>query len=416
MAVYGLGAAAGGFADGFLKGRMAREQIDSNKMEKKLNEQRLKDAEREGQKADRSEAARVALLSGMQSLDSDYSQGSGRYAEFMPPQPEQMGVSPPPTGATGLQAPERPKSPWSMPGNIYRDSAGAEAAYYDDMSKLYKNYYAQSDQPDKALMVDDTISTMREKKVDKLVKGASAALFVGAPEALSLLDRVSSVAGMGRVDTKSGSFDPKTKTWTGVKMTQADGTEVVRDFTPTDMMSLANYGDPGKALEVMLESGFRERALVNQERGVTNDDKRLTNEERRIALQEEQAGNERADRAEDRQLRRERADVEILHQLISSSFKPPIEPDPSVFKAATYDDAAKAQVQKYNNAVVQYESRAELTSSMVSGAQNLMALNPGLKPQDAAYVVQNSDRLGKVTPDADGRYYLNFKGMRILLQ
>jgi hypothetical protein len=412
MAVYGLGAAAGGFADGFLKGRMVREQIDSNKMEKKLNEQRLKDAEREGLKAERSDAARVALISGMQSLDSEYEQGAGQFSTFMP---EQMGVTPPASGPAGIQAPETP-SPWKSKGDIYRDASGAESAYYSGMAKLYKNYYAESDQPDKALLVDDTISTMREKKVDKLVKGASAALFVGAPEALSLLDRVSSVAGMGRVDTKSGSFDPKTKTWTGVKMTQADGTEVVRDFTPTDMMSLANYGDPGKAFEFMHENAYRERALANQEQGVTNEGRRLANEERRIGLQEEQAGNERDDRAEDRKLRRERADVEILHQLISSSFKPPIEPDPSVFKAATYDDAAKAQVQKYNNAVVQYESRAELTSSMVSGAQSLMALNPGLKPQDAAYVVQNSDRLGKVTPDADGRYYLNFKGMRILLQ
>lgn len=416
MAAYGIGAAAGGFADGFIKGRMLREQINSNKMEKQLNEERLKGAQRENTEAERIAAAREALNTGLQSLETDYSQGAGDFSSFMP---EQMGVTPPAAGAppaNGLQQPSQPKSPWRTPADMYRDRAGAEGMYYDRMATLYKNHYTTINQPDKALLVDNTLSEMREKKTDKLVKGAAAALFVGAPEALGLLDRVSSVAGFGRVDTKSGTFDPETKTWNGIKMVQADGTETVRSFTPADMMSLAYYGDPAKHFEMLNEKAYRDGALKNQSRGLDNEDERLRIDGERVKVQEEQTAFEREDRAEDRRLKRERADVEILHQLISSSFKPPIEPDPSVFKAASYDDAAKAQVQQYNNAVVQYESRAELTQSMVGGAQNLMALNPGLKPQDAAYVVQNSDRLGKVTPDADGRYYLNFKGMRILLQ
>jgi hypothetical protein len=420
MAVYGIGAAAGGFADGFLKGRMAREQINSNKMEKQLNEERLKGAQRESAEAERIAAAREALNTGLQSLETDYSQGAGEFSSFMP---EQMGVTPPAAGAppaNGLQQPVQPKSPWRTPADMYRDRTGAEGMYYDRMSSLYKNYYTASNQPDKALLVDNTLSEMREKKVDKLVKGAAAAMFVGAPEALGLLDRVSSVAGFGRVDTKSGTFDPETKTWNGIKMVQADGTETVRSFTPADMMSLAYHGDPAKHFEMLNEKAYRDGVLQNQTRGVNNESERLRLDGERISIEADQNKGEREDRAEEREARRNRENVDLLHKLVSRSIKPPIAPNKAVFDMANDQvadekdrKAAQAQIQQYSADVSRYESRAEETNMMVETAQSIMAMNPGLKAQDAAYIIQGFDGEKKRGPD--GRAYIEFNGQRILV-
>ncbi|CAB4197148.1 hypothetical protein UFOVP1304_22 [uncultured Caudovirales phage] len=410
MAAYGIGAAAGGFADGYLKGRMAREQINSNKMEKTLNEQRLKDAERETKKGERLDASREALTAGLDSLEKEYNQGAGGFLTFMPPR---MGMQGPETFDLETAHAEQPaKSPWGG-GAAYKDPTGANEEYDGRLSKLYKSYYAATDEPDKAFLVDNTISTMRENRTDRLIKKASSALLVGAPDGPNLLDQVAGVAGLGRVNPKSGTFDPKTRTWTGIEMTQTDGSTVVRNFTPDDIMGLANFSDPAKHFELLNEKAYRDETLKNQKLGLANDSRQLDNDGRRIEVAEASSKFEAEDRRKGREMERDRGNVDLLHKIISNSFKPPIKPDAGVYKLAqALDEPAQARITAYDASVVEYEDRTEITNRLVDGSQNLMTLNSGLKPQDAAYIMQNNARF-RPQRGPGGRLYIEYKGQKL---
>jgi len=401
MAAYGIGAAAGGFADGFLKGAMVRRQINSGKLEDKANELRIKAAEREQSENERKDKARLSFEQGIAALNQDYETGGGDFQQYRPPQ---MGIADP----SAQQTEQRP-SPFRNPANLYQDPRAAEDLRYERMTKMYENYYNALSEPDKALAIGPALEKIRSGRLEERSKGAIAGMIVGAPGALDKMNSVLQEMGLGQIDSASGRFDPKSGAWTGVTFRGPDGEVQTRDFTRTDLAALASSANPMKFIEFADQKAAREQQAVIEQRRAETDSTRAN-----VALLGVQTELERGRRAdEESRDTRSRQRLTDIRSMFEFSDEPPKRPPDATYKTAMVqpDGPAAREVQDYSNQAAAWEARRVEMRALGEFAMDIAKLNPSLDAQTIRYILRNMDTMQGV--EENGRRYIELDGQKI---
>lgn len=140
---------------------------------------------------------------------------------------------------------------------------------YELQTKALEDYYNKTRQPEKALAARATMNKLRDAEIEEKGRGALLALASGDPGGLSMFSKVYQLYDDGKaIDPNSGTFDPKTQSWRGVRILDANtGKEIaVRDFSQQQIYGLAanlNAADIAKQnIEQQLKTQAKREALM----------------------------------------------------------------------------------------------------------------------------------------------------------
>ena len=226
--------------------------------------------------------AKKDLAAGLSRVSELYSSGGGICSEGQGNAPvaanpvadaPRMGLSsvpaqaaPAPTGdtpaATGLSAtpqPDAPKreNPFMTGGeNKYANPKVAQEKYYAAKTKLLQDYYNRIGEPEKALAVPKVMSELKNFEFEEKTGAALSAMALGAPGAVAAMSKVYQYFNDGKtLDPESGTFDPKTKTWTGLKVTDENGKTTTLNLTQEQIFGMAKQKDAAAVAKFNIERG-----------------------------------------------------------------------------------------------------------------------------------------------------------------
>lgn len=188
-------------------------------------------------------------VSAQQKGDESYARAEDRRFGITPQQAAQQ---------PGRMAADASATPTAREANIfksggeglYKNQKVADDAYYSKLYETTANYLAATGQHDKIMDLQKRINDMREQGYEPTRKAAAAAVAMGDPNALRLVAKASSLAGLpNTIDPDSGTFDRDTQTYKGVKVTDSSGKTEVKDLAAPQLLAAIGAIDAGKAIE-----------------------------------------------------------------------------------------------------------------------------------------------------------------------
>lgn len=435
--MFGLAGIAKGVKEGFQNAGIAARQMEEDT---RKEESAAREKERFGWEKSRAadeEAARTAkkdLADNLARLSELYSSGGGIFSEGqgaqapvanpMAEQPQpRMGLSVPQSAApaegqpapaalptaTGLQTPaaQAPKTNPFMTGgeNKYQDSKAAQDKYYAAKSRLLQQYFERIGEHEKALAVPKAMADARNFEFEEKTGAALAGMAAGLPNAPAALSRVYDLLSDGKkLDPTSGTFDPKTGAWTGLKVTDANGKTTEMSLTQAQILGMAKQKDAAALVKFNLErsdkafdQSIAERKAKADERGAAAQEKSAE-----AAMIRAKTGADENDI-----LRRSRVDqirVNAVNDMVQNTLKAPAKlDDMTVLSAKSGDKEAKAKVAQYEAQMQAYEGRQGEVQKLRDRATTLLSLNPKLTASEAVAISKDGAGL-KLQRDDNGDY------------
>lgn len=243
-----LGAIAKGIKQGAQQYGENMRAIDNDERLKRAEERQKVSDERDAKRFEMEQArmdrekkaleANDEYMKISEQIDNDAANGIGEFqkAGFIG-QPQQAIQNP-----DGTSTPA-PQNPFMVPvDGRYKNQRLADEIRMGMKASALEKLYRARGEPEKAEMVRTQLAEVLDKDIDRKLKAALAGFAMGAPGSI---ERVASVYGYfsdGKaIDPTSGAFDPKTKTWTGIRILDEKTGKVVgtRDFTQEDILGLA---------------------------------------------------------------------------------------------------------------------------------------------------------------------------------
>lgn len=421
----------GGFAEGLTQGMKFRSDMDDAKQRRELlkkqdereaaranREQQIfgftiKDlARKENRAASEDEALRdlqsVMIGGGEEMPEAEESPAPARgiavpaAAPGMAPEaaPAPQGIA---TPAQAAAAPAAPKAPRSNPF-VTNMTPQQMDALYDAQTKALQRYYIAKGDPEKAFEAPKKMQELRDFNWTNKVGASLSGMVAGAPGARDAFSRVYGVVNDGYdLDPKSGQFDPKTNSWSGlVRINKETGEREAFNLTPemaTQMV--ARFKNPAEVIKYIDDKAAARRAEARDETRVANDTTRAKASVSEAGARWAQVGINARRADADARGADQKARVEALLKLF-----------PNAEKELALDD----KVGKDEKQIAAMEARIAADRTGYAVATNLASLNPKVDPRVIAGIgkmaAQGNLPEKKVDPQT-GRSFIEYGGMKI---
>lgn len=317
---------------------------------------------------------------------------------------EQPTAMPSPNGIQPQQAPS--KNPFMTGGEgKYANSKAAQDAYYAAKSQLLQRYFERMGEHEKALAVPEAMAKARDFQFEEKTGAALAAMAAGLPNAPAAMSRIYDLLDDGKkLDPNSGKFDPKTGTWSGLKVTDKDGKTSEIALTQGQIFALAKQKDAAALVKFNLErsdkafdQGLKEREVRSGERTAAAHETTAA-----AAMLKAKTGADENDI-----LRRSKIDaarVSAVNDMIQNTYKAPQKLDDlTVMSAKSGDKGAQAKVSEYEAQMRAYEGRQAEVQKLRDRATTLLSLNPKLTASEAVAISKDGAKL-QLQRDDNGDY------------
>ncbi len=417
MSLLTLGAIAKGISEG---AQRAGENMRAAKKDEYLEQQAEREKTREARDAKRFEyeektAARQqklaededAILAKLQQVDIDAHTGQGDFAQAgFVGQPKQAIA---PNG----QPTTEPMNPLMVPGDgKYQNQKLADQIRTERKAQLMEQLYTLRREPEKAMMVREQMAELAEKQVDRKLKTALAAFALGAPGSVQALSNVYGFVSDGKsIDPSSGTFDPKTKTWSGITfIDDKTGEKTVRDITQEDIIGLAKRDAAAIAL-FNVEQAWKQKSAALEERKTVATEKgadaQMINARANAAEAAGKVERYKAISAAERDAQK------------GSDIKARVESLSKLFPLAGKEFKLEDMLGKEPKDIEKLAKQKDADEKMLTMAGYLAGLNPTANPQTLALLARQQFTRGGIAntqTDKDGSVFVNVGGQKIILK
>lgn len=321
------------------------------------------------------------------------------------PAPARTGIATPEQAAAPQAAPQQDPATNIFKNNgegLYKNQKQANDAYWNRLRDITANYYEKTGQVDKVMELDKKVNDWKASAYDELRKSTAAAIVTGDRGAMKMASHLADMTGLGfKVDPNSGTYDPKTHMWNGVKTFDHEGKEHVDNISATNLLTMVGQLAPEKLLEFDIGRADKERQFKI--------------EERKVGAEETKAGAAALNARTNEKVRQ--SNEGINNEIRSRNYFDSFYGASKDFQVKSKEDQlgwTDQQKADYAASKVKYE-QARHNSQLAS---SLYSLNPSMKPGEVTSFINKLAGNPNAKPDgqdANGNYYFNYGGRKVVM-